>query len=186
MDSKNVIYSDVGPEDVMKNSCYGQITSGNAADVVKVNNSCYEPATKSADRVSNACSKIALVILYIIVIALLLALVGACIAFTMEISSVKSETASASSLQGSQIALVSMIEDLMQQCLELKTAVVITATQSNESYSAYLQLNHTIQQLRVQLSQGFSAIAFSCLISRLSVSIRLQLSQMKVTQLTCS
>ena len=70
----------------------------------------------------------------------------------------KSETASASSLQGSQIALVSMIEDLMQQCLELKTAVVTTAIQSNESYSAYLQLNHTMQQLRVQLSQGFSAI----------------------------
>ena len=79
MDSKNAIYSDVGPDDVMKisnNSCYGQVTSRNAADVVKIsNNSCYGPATKSADRVSNACYKIALVILYIIVIALLLWLV---------------------------------------------------------------------------------------------------------------
>ena len=140
-----------------------------AADVMKGftidANSCYGQAAGSAQSASNnkkhACSKIALVILYIIVIALLLALVGACIAFTMEISNIKSETASfqtAPSLQGSQNALVSRIEDLMQQCLELKTAVVTTAIHSNESYSAYLQLNHTIQQLRVQLSQGFSAI----------------------------
>ena len=216
MDSKNAIYSEV-PEDVTKsftisnNSCYGQVTSGNAADVLKVSNSCYGPATKSADRVSNACHKIALVILYMFVIALLLALVGACIAFTMEISSVKSEKASsqtASSLQMVQDALVRRmenvenlmqqftemtlqskvgylqlndtvqqlsaqlnyslpalvrrienVEDLIQQCretlLELETAVEI---QSNESYSAYLLLNRTIQELSLQLNQGFSTI----------------------------
>ena len=149
------------------NNTYSEVGVG-AADVMKGftidANSCYGQAAGSAQSASNkkhACSKIALVILYIIVIALLLALVGACIAFTIEISNIKSETASfqtAPSLQGSQNALVSRIEDLMQQYLELKTAVATTATQSNESYSAYLQLNHTIQQLRVQLSQGFSAI----------------------------
>ena len=150
-DNGNDTYCEVGAADVMK---------GFTID----DNSCYRQAAGSAQSASNkkhACSKIALVILYIIVIALLLAVVGACIAFTIEISNIKSETTSfqtASSLQGSQNALVSRIEDLMQQCLELKTAVVTTATQSNESYSAYLQLNHTIQQLRVQLNQGFSAI----------------------------
>ena len=227
MDSKNAIYSEV-PEDVTKsftisnNSCYGQVTSGNAADVLKVSNSCYGLATKSADRVSNACHKIALVILYIFVIAFLLALVGACVAFTMEISSVKSEKASsqtASSLQVVQDALVRRmenvenlmqqftemtlqskvgylqlndtvqqlsaqlnyslpalvrrienVEDLIQQCretlLELETAVEI---QSNESYSAYLLLNHTIQELSLELSQGFSTIGGN--IELLNISI---------------
>ena len=132
------VYSDLGTADVMKgftisdNSCYGQSIK----------------STQSASNKKHACSKIALVILYIIVIALLLALVGACIAFTIEISSIKSKTASfqtASSLQGSQNALVSRIrnmENLIQQhqesIQELENAL---ATRSNESYSSYLLLS---------------------------------------------
>ena len=175
----NAVYSEVGAADVMKgftidaNSCYGQVARS---------------AQSASNNKKHACSKIALVILYIIVIALLLALVGACIAFTIEISNIKSETTSfqtASSLQGSQNALVSRIEDLMQQGLELKTAVVTTAIQSNESYSAYLQLNHTIQQLRVQLSQGFSAIDGNIQLLNVSIeSINSSLGELKTAVVT--
>ena len=174
-DSGNAVYSDVTADDTKvltlnDNSCYRQPTSGtaevSAADVMTgFDNICYGQTTKNAQGSKHACSKIALVILYIIVIALLLALVGACIAFAFEISSVKSETGSiqmASSLQVPQNALVSRIENvenLLQQCgetiLQLKNAL---ATQSNESYSAYLLLNHTIQELSEQMNRGFSTI----------------------------
>ena len=102
---------------INENICYGPATSGtaevSAANVTNDfnNNICGQRCETTeisavdvmagSDNIKSArlsekhaCSKIALVILSIIVIALLLALVGACIAFSTKISSIKSETAS--------------------------------------------------------------------------------------------
>ena len=118
-------------------------------------------SAQNASKKKSAYSKIALVILYIIVIALLLALVGACIAFAVEMSSVKSETASsqtASSLQGSQNTLVRRIENVENLMQQFQEKILELETQSNGSSAAYLELNNTVQEVNVQLTQGLSAI----------------------------
>ena len=90
----NAVYSEVGAADVMK----GFTISDNSSYIQPIK------SAQSASNKKHACSKIALVILYIIVIALLLALVGAFIAFTMEISSIKSETGSFQTTSSLQVA----------------------------------------------------------------------------------
>ena len=71
-------------------------------------------------------------------LALLLALVGACIAFTMEISSVESETTS--------FRIENMRQQFREMILELEYL----------SNVGYLQLNDTVQELSAQLSHGLT------------------------------
>ena len=131
----NAIYEDIKAEsshggfDIHENECYGKVTS---TAINKHEEKCY----------SN--SKV-IVMAFVIVFALLLGIAGACVAFAVQITTLKSEIASLKMVSSTSL------EEVGHQ---LNTSVDMLFQQQNASLdSVYQQLNISIDILYQQLNQ---------------------------------
>ena len=142
MDPDNAIYEDIKDEsshggfDIQENECYGKVTSGSTA----VNK--HEEKWYSYSKVT--------IMAFVIVLALLLGTAGACVAFAVQITTLKSEIAS--------IKMVSFtsLEEVGHQ---LNTSVDTLYQQQNASLdSVYQQLNMLYQQQNASLDSVYQQL----------------------------
>ena len=133
----NAIYEDIKDEsshggfDIQENECYGKVTSGSTA----VNK--HEEKWYSYSKV--------IVMAFVILFALLLGIAGACVAFAVQITTLKSEIASLKMVSSTSLEEVGH---------KLNTSVDMLYQQQNASLdSVYQQLNISIDILYQQLNQ---------------------------------
>ena len=126
--SDNAVYEDVNVKspndrfDIHENNCYGKITS-----------------TAMNKREKKSCSNSKIIIMaFVIVFALLLGTAGACVAFALQVTTLKSEIASLTMASSAQ-QLNTSIDMLYQQL-----------SQQNASInSTYQQLSDKVSQLKL-------------------------------------
>ena len=121
--SDNAVYEDVNVKspnerfDIHENNCYGKITS-----------------TAMNKREKKSCSNSKIIIMaFVIVFGLLLGTAGACVAFALQVTTLKSEIASASSAQQLNTSIDMLYQHLGQQNASIN--------------SAYQQLSEKVSQL---------------------------------------
>ena len=134
----NAIYEDVKAEssiDTFENKCYGKVTS--SANI-----------TKQDDvKKNHSCSKV-IIIVSVIVFALLLGTAGACVAFALQITTLKSEIASLQMASSSQNTFTDTLEEVVHQL----------NTSNNMLYQQLSQQNASLNSVYQQLIQEYSAL----------------------------
>ena len=138
----NAIYEDIKDEsshggfDIQENECYGKVTSGSTA----VNK--HEEKWYSYSKVT--------IMAFVIVFALLLGIAGACVAFALQITTLKSEIASLKMVSSTSL------EEVGHQ---LNTSVDTLYQQQNASLdSVYQQLNMLYQQQNASLDSVYQQL----------------------------
>ena len=143
----NAIYEDIQAVscherfDIHDNKCYGKVSSsGNITkqDSVHVGK-------------NHSCSKV-IIVLFVIVFALLLGTAGACVAFALQIITLKSEIASLQMASSSQNTFTDTLEEVVHQ---LNTSIDMLYQQLSQQNASNEQLN---EQLNQQLSQQNASI----------------------------
>ena len=129
----NAIYEDVKADssheglDMHENNCYGKVTYQSEIDYGKKNSSC---------------SKV-IVIVFVLVFALLLGTAGACVAFALQITTLKSEIVSLRMASSCQNNFTDTLEEVVH------TSINMLYHQLNTSIdTVHQQLSQTNQQLR--------------------------------------
>ena len=149
----NAIYEDIETEssiNIFENQCYGKVTSSEnitKQDGVKKNHSC---------------SKV-IIMVFVIVFALLLGTAGACVAFGVQITTLKTEMSSLQMASSSQNTFTDTLEEVVHQLNTSNNMLYQQLSQQNASIdSAYQQLNEqlntSIDMLYQQLSQQNASI----------------------------
>ena len=148
----NAVYEEVESSreefDTHENKCYGKVTSTAIINKHEEKNHSY--------------SKV-IIMAFVIVFALLLGTAGACVAFALQITTLKSEIASSASLEHQLNTSIDLLyQQLSQQNAsldsayqQLNTSLYEQLSQQNASIdTAYKQLNTSIDMLYQQLNQG--------------------------------
>ena len=140
----NAIYEDIQAVpchegfDIHDNKCSGKVSS--SGNVTKQDSTHVEK--------NHSCSKV-IIVLFLIVFALLLGTAGACVAFALQITTLKSEIASL------QMASSSFTGTLEEEVHQLNTSIDMLYQQLSQQNASNEQLN---EQLNQQLSQQNASI----------------------------
>ena len=141
----NAIYEDIKVEssherfDIRENKCYGKVTS---------------TAINKHEEKNHSYSKV-IIMAFVIVFALLLGTAGACVAFALQITTLKSEIASLK-MASLEHQLNTSIDMLYQQLSQPNASIDSAYQQLNDKVSQ--QLNTSIDMLYQQLSQQNASI----------------------------
>ena len=141
---ENAIYEDIKDEsshggfDIQENECYGKVTSGSTA--VNKHEEKWYPYSKVT------------IMAFVIVFALLLGTAGACVAFAVQITTLKSEIASL------KMESSTSLEEVAQQ---LNTSVDTLYQQNASLDSVYQQLNMLYQQQNASLDSVYQQLNIS-------------------------
>ena len=142
-DCDNAVYSEVADTGkgftMSENKCYGDVG--------------YTSRTTKSK--SSSCTKVPVFLLLALVIASLLATVGACIALGLEIAKLKSDIATH---QESQSALVRRVESAENEILQLNTSFNVSSVNVQQIQGYYLALDDRIQQLNVAIEMLNSSL----------------------------
>ena len=134
---ENAIYEDIKAEssiDIFENKCYGKVTS--SANITK----------QGGVKKNHSCSKV-IIMVFVIVFALLLGTAGACVAFALQITTLKSEITSLQMASSSQNTFTDTLEEVVHQ---LNTSIDMLYQQLSQQNASNEQLN---EQLNQQWSQ---------------------------------
>ena len=144
----NAIYEDVKAEssiDTFENQCYGKVAS--SANITK----------QGGVKKNHSCSKV-IIMAFVIVFALLLGTAGACVAFALQITTLKSEIASLQMASSSQNTFTGTLEEVVHQLNTSNNMLYQQLSQQNASLDYVYQrlneqLNTSIDMLYQELSQ---------------------------------
>ena len=135
---ENAIYEDIKAEssiDTFENKCYGKVTS--SANITK----------QGGVKKNHSCSKV-IIVVFAIVFALLLGTAGACVAFALQVTTLKSEIASLQMESSSQNTFTGTLEEVVHQL----------NTSNNMLYQQLSQQNASLDSVYQQLRQEYSAL----------------------------
>ena len=127
------------------NAVYSEVADATGKGFTMSENKCYGDVgytSRTAEPKSSSCTKVPVFLLLALVIASLLATVGACIALGLEIAKLKSDTAT------HQNVLVRRVESAENEILQLNN---VSSVNVQQIQGYYLALDDRIQQLNVAI-----------------------------------